>query len=239
MHIGISGPIASGKSTLARSLVAVFDLMEIKARITPFAEDLKWMASLYGDKEIISKLGMYFHNLGYGDDIIDAGIIQILFAMMMYPPDPIAVKKPRKLYQYLGTEAGRYTVDEDLWVNAVKRRIKDDNTNRYFISDDMRFTNESEAVDYHVNITVDSADGLEAYQARIASLPADYVANDHESENQQLSAPHYTLPTNFTTVEVVDLAKAINHQWRAKHYLTYGKEGKTVLTPFVKSKGFY
>ncbi len=236
MHIGISGPIASGKSTLARSLVAVFELMEIKARIVPFAEDLKWMVGLYGKEDIVKLLDRYFRNMGFDSDEIYMGIIQVLYAMMMYPP--VDGVKPRKLYQYIGTEAGRYTMDEDIWVDSVKMRINEDTVNRYFISDDMRFANESDAVNFHIAIVVDGESATSAYEARIAGLPADYVVNDHVSEKQQLTSPHYSIPANFTTVEVVDLAKAINHKWRSGHALTTDGAGNVIAVPFIKNRRY-
>ncbi len=218
MHIGISGPIASGKSTLAKSLQAVFDLMDIKTRIVPFAEDLKWMASLYGNKEIIRQLELYFRKLGFPNDVVDAGIIQVLYAMMLYPP--VDGVKPRKLFQYIGTEAGRYTVDENLWIKAVQQKIQTDSINKYFISDDLRFANEALAVHYHVQILTEGYTATAAYEARKTLFPQHYFFSDHESENDVLPPANYTIPTDFTTPQVIHLAKSINHVARSKVILT-------------------
>ena len=231
MHIGISGPIASGKSTLAKSLVAVFEVMDIKARIVPFAEDLKWMVGLYGKDTMLQDLRVFFRRLNYPEDVISHAMLNVLHAMIMYPP--VDGVKPRKLLQYIGTEVGRDVVDEDLWVSAVQQRIKGDSINQYFISDDLRFPNEAEAVDYHVQIVVDSDDGLsaKAYEARKAMYPPQYFASDHQSEQEQLPLPNYSLPANFTTVEVVRLAKAINHTHKAKGVFTADTHG--TLTPLL------
>ena len=218
MHIGISGPIAAGKSTLAKSLQAVFDLIDIKTRIVPFAEDVKWMASLYGDTEIIPKLRIYLRKMNYDELTVAHGIAEVLYAFMLYPP--VEGVKPRKLYQHIGTEAGRYTVDNDLWVKSVQARIKGDTYNTYFISDDVRFPNEALALDYHVRIALTSDAATEAYNARKALYPSEYFYNDHDSETETLPTPHYTIPTNFTTVEVIHLAKTINHFARKAIILT-------------------
>jgi hypothetical protein len=123
------------------------------------------------------------------------------------------------LYQYLGTEAGRYQVDKYLWINAVQQKIAE-STEKYFISDDLRFTNEAETVDFHVAITVDNEASKAAYEARKALYPAEYFFNDHESEQEVLPAPHYSIRTDFTTVDVIHLAKTINHKVRSTTVLT-------------------
>lgn len=218
MHIGISGPIASGKSTLGKDMKAVFELLGTPTRIVPFAEDLKWMASLYGSTEVIPQLRTYFMKLGYNELVAMHGIAEVLNAFMLYPP--VDGVKPRRLFQYIGTEAGRYTVDEDLWITAVQQKI-DESTETHFISDDLRFANEALSVDFHVRISVLGGVATErAYEARKALYPAEYFFSDHESEQEQLPTADYTIRTDFTTVDVIDLVKTINHKVRSQVVLT-------------------
>lgn len=219
MHIGISGPIASGKSTLGKSLKSVFELLDIPTRIVPFAEDLKWIASLQGNADVVPQLLRYFRMLDYDETTVWRGVAMVLNGFMLHPI--VDGLKPRKLYQYLGTEAGRNTVDEDLWINGVKRKINGDSITSYFISDDVRFCNETKALNYHVRISTNGTAAVEsAYEARKALYPPEYFFSDHQSENEVLPAADYVIPTNFTTVEVIDLAKHINHKVRSTVVLT-------------------
>lgn len=217
MHIGISGPIASGKSTLGKSMKAVFELLGTPTKIVPFAEDLKWMASLYGRDDVIAQLRTFFMKLGYNELTAMHGTAEVLNAFMLYPP--VDGVKPRRLYQYIGTEAGRYTVDEDLWITAVQQRI-DESTETHFISDDLRFENEAHAVDFHVQIFTDGSKATAAYEARKALYPPEYFFSDHESENELLVEPDYLIRTDFTTVDVIELVKTINHKVRSSIVLT-------------------
>lgn len=218
MHIGISGPIASGKSTLGKDMKAVFELLGTPTRIVPFAEDLKWMASLYGSTEVIPQLRTYFMKLGYNELTAMHGIAEVLNAFMLFPP--VDGVKPRRLFQYIGTEAGRYTVDKDLWITAVQQKINE-STEQLFISDDMRFPNEALAVDFHVRISVLGGVATEkAYEARKALYPVEYFYSDHDSEQEVLPTADYTIRTDFTTVDVIELVKTINHRIRSSVVLT-------------------
>jgi len=217
MHIGISGPIASGKSTLAKSLQSVFELMDIRARITPFAEDLKWMASLYGSPELIPQLLQAFRILNYDEVTVWKGVAKTLEAFLLYPP--VDGVKPRKLYQFIGAEMGRNTVDPELWIKAVQRRIRADKTHLYFISDDVRFYNEIQALDYHVHISIPD-NAMTLYEMRKSLFPPDHFFSDHESEQEILPAADYTIPINYTVDQLIHLAKSINHFQRKNVILT-------------------
>lgn len=232
MHIGISGPIASGKSTLGKDMKAIFELLGTPTRIIPFAEDLKWMASLYGRDDVIGQLSAYFRKLGYNELVAMHGIAEVLNAFMLFPP--VDGVKPRRLFQYIGTQAGRYTVDDDLWIKAVQQKI-DESIVTLFISDDLRFANEAQSVDFHVSISAyGSKEEAAAYEARKALYPAEYFFSDHESEQELLPAPDYSIPTNFTTVDVVDLVKTINHKQRSQHAVTQ-KDLPSAMQDFSKA----
>lgn len=215
LHIGISGPIASGKSTLAQSLKALFEFIGIPTRIVPFAEDLKWMASLHNVDDIIPLLLAYFRKLNYPEDKVWRGTAEVINALRLYPV--VENTKPRKLYQYLGTEVGRIAIDSDIWVKAVQHRIAGDGLHTYFISDDLRFINEAKSVDFHVHI--DTANS-KAYETRKATFPTEYVFDNHASEKEVLFAPHYTITTDFMIPDVIKLAQHVNHQARKNIVLT-------------------
>ena len=57
--------------------------------------------------------------------------------------------KDRKLLQFIGTEWGRNTIDPDIWVNLMKRRLEkiNDLTGGTFICTDCRFPNEWEVLE--------------------------------------------------------------------------------------------
>ena len=179
-HVGISGPIAAGKSTLAKGLVRILELMNKPSIVIPFASGLKYLGSLEDKPDAILAAYDYFMALGYSEDKALRAGLKLLNAYRIYPQ--VDGKKPRKLYQYIGTEVGRDEVAKDVWIKDVQKRIRELDSKPHFVfSDDMRFVNEGEAVDYHIGITMNTPSGKAAYNARKSLYPADYFHSNHQS----------------------------------------------------------
>lgn len=209
--IGISGPIGSGKSTLAQGMIAILKLMNRPSVIIPFASGLKELGALYNDPYRSNKAFDYFYDMSKSTKIASRATQKLLEAFREFPvQDGI---KPRKLYQYIGTEIGRDIVAKDIWIQDVIRRAKAlPNPPHFVIADDLRFVNESQAVDIHVHITMDTPLSKALYAARKALLPAEYFFNDHPSEKEQLLFANYTLELSYTPKQVIDLVLNItNH----------------------------
>lgn len=204
IHVGISGPIAAGKSTLARGLVDIFAVMSKKAAIIAFAAGLKYLATLYD--EGIYKAYQYFIDLGYTHEESLAATYKLVEGFIKYPV--LDGNKPRKLYQWIGTEVGRDTLDPDIWVKTVRREVEQGYLD-ILISDDLRFVNESKAVDIHVAITVPDNDPL--YNARKLQYPDDYFFSDHPSETERdmLFKPDFTIPIGYKVSDAIMLARKI------------------------------
>jgi hypothetical protein len=76
---------------------------------------------------------------------------------------------PRKILQLLGTEAGRFIIHDDIWINSMFSDYKPDTSN--WITTDTRFPNELEAVKERGGITI------------VVKRPeTDHLAGDHASE---------------------------------------------------------
>lgn len=208
--IGISGPIASGKSTLGRGLQRIFGLMHYRAEVIPFATGLKYLASLYDNPQQFTLAYQYFLDLGYSDGKAYHGTTMLLEAFDAYPI--VEGIKPRQLYQYIGTELGREAIDQDIWIKAVHQQIKNmGNKPHFVISDDMRFVNESNHVDYHIAITMNTPSAKAVYEARKSLFPKEYFFSEHKSEKERhlLRAPDFGVEADVATDGVVRLAENI------------------------------
>lgn len=107
----ISGKMGSGKTTTAEALARVFNANGIQ-----FPAMAKFADSLYA-----------MHNF--------------LLNFMERETGVPRAKKDGKLLQMLGTEWGRGTFGDDVWVNILKRRVEE-SIHQVFIVDDCRFPNE-------------------------------------------------------------------------------------------------
>lgn len=207
IHIGISGPIAVGKSTLSQGLVDVLAVMGKTAVVIPFASGLKYLASLRRSPDALVLCFDYMRDLGYDEDCALRASLRLLQAFYLYPATN---EKPRKLYQYIGTELGRNTVSSNIWIHDVQKRIRTlPNTPDVVISDDLRFENESRAVDFHIALTVNTQYGQDIYAARIKKYSPDYIHSDHVSEQNAhiLKPPHFTLEIDYTVSMLLDIAR--------------------------------
>jgi hypothetical protein len=114
MLIGIAGPKRSGKTTLAEGLCKVFSLEHHS-----FAGPIRaFVANI----------------LGY-----------TLEGLELRKEEPVVWldgKTPRQLMQTVGTEWGRVTVHDDLWVRSLLARVPAEGA----VISDVRFPNEAEAI---------------------------------------------------------------------------------------------
>jgi hypothetical protein len=211
--IGICGPIASGKSTLAHGLKGLMDFKGHNSRVMSLAKGVKYLAGLYDmyaqeqymfnttTITVHNQAYRYFNNLGYSPELSEQAANMLIEAFKKYPVK--AGIKPRELLQYIGTTIGRQTVDEYIWINALKkeaRRIKDI---QFVFIDDIRFLNESHLCDFLVRIDVDSNRDL--YDLRVNKLPAEYINNNHISEQSSLKPADYVIPVDYTLSQALDL----------------------------------
>lgn len=114
MLIGIAGPKRSGKTTLAEGLCKVFSLEHHS-----FAGPIRaFVASI----------------LGY--------TLEELEVRKEEPVVWLDGKTPRQLMQTVGTEWGRATVHDELWVRSLLARVPAEGA----VISDVRFPNEAEAI---------------------------------------------------------------------------------------------
>lgn len=217
--IGISGPIASGKSTLAIGLQELMTLRGHKSAVMSFAKGVKYLAGLYEYRakeheftfsaipSAHKEAYRYFNSLGYTPELSTKAADMLIEAFDRFPVK--AGIKPRELLQYIGTELGRQTVDEYIWITALKREARKSYRDYSFIViDDVRFLNETHFCDYLIRIDIDA--NRELYDLRVNNkLPANYIRNNHPSEQQQLRIPDYILPVDYTVSDVVALSRKI------------------------------
>ena len=114
--IGISGPAGSGKDTAAKLIKSLLPAMDYQ--LTSFADPLKIMLS--------KGLGITARQL-YGDEK------EVI--------DPRYGCTARHMMQTLGTEWGRNTIDQDIWVKSLENRINTLGGN--WIIPDVRFESEA------------------------------------------------------------------------------------------------
>lgn len=200
--IGISGPIASGKSTLAGHLNTTLS----NSFVIPFATGVYKLAALHNVVGSLYLIARYFEDLGVDPTISMKAAWMIEEAFKKYPTE--AGRKNRKLLQYIGTEVGREFVDKDIWIHALQTNASFyvDSKCEVIISDDMRFPNEAEFVDLHIAIDTESTDELIGrYLQRIQNFPKEYTYSNHASEQQVLPTPRYSIPIGFTNDDVLAL----------------------------------
>lgn len=119
--IGLAGPKGVGKSTFASNLVFEYyqEGLDSLVRVMSFATPLKQM------------LGCIVH-----EDYIKEDKERII---------PHLGVSARYCLQTLGTEWGRNTISNDIWVNLAKHRIEE-SPEQIFIIDDVRFDNEARMI---------------------------------------------------------------------------------------------
>src|SRR5689334_18835862 len=216
IHIGISGKIAAGKSTLAKSLKQIAMESGYACEIIPFATGVREVAALeeYNDIERRARITNLFYSWGY-DYNLSLGAAELVDAYMRQYPSEEG-KKNRRLLQSIGTEVGRNNVDRDIWIRRIQLLFRRDVD--FVISDDLRFDNEAMAVDVHVGIDVQATfDGYQQWNERIGKFGADYTFSAHASETALTLRPMLVLPTNFTQESVIALFEQLDHVRRLRY----------------------
>jgi hypothetical protein len=117
--VGITGTAGSGKTTVARIMCDRYDFSRVR-----LAEPIKKMARA----------------LGLTHDQVDGPLKEI-------PLDELCGKTPRYVMQTLGTEWGRRTIGEDIWVRVAQKEIGRLVSNGVsVVVDDVRFPDEAEMI---------------------------------------------------------------------------------------------
>jgi hypothetical protein len=153
MMIGIVGSgVRSGKSTAANA---------IGGTIAPMAATFKRMLAV----------------LLRDCHISDERIHEYLYGALKEDIIPELGVSGRYLMQTLGTDWGRNTVDEDLWIKVWV--LKNQHTQGTVVCDDVRFQNE-----------VDHLRESGARVLKVVGQDTSTEANSHESEGQPLEVDH-------------------------------------------------
>ena len=161
--IALTGAKTVGKTTIAKAAQA----WAINSKIVSFATPIK---------EMLWQMGVPYESLNGNDKEV---II-----------DPLG-KSGRELMQSLGTEWGRKTINEHIWVFAMQKQIER-MSEEIIIIDDLRFPNEANWVLVNDGIIIElKRDGIEC--------------NDNHSSEQPL-------PKQFITqsIDTTDLEDGIN-----------------------------
>lgn len=207
IHIGISGKIGAGKSTLAASLKQLAIESGYACEIVSFAYGVREVAALEQHVARKSALVNLFHSYGYDYETSSVGARLADAYMRKYPT--ITNTKNRRLLQSIGTEVGRMAIDEDIWIKRTHYMFRGYPLD-FGISDDLRFDNEAMAVDIHVGITIDGVEQSSVYLERIGAFGADYTNNNHASEQSLTLPPLFTIPIGFTQEDVLRLFEKVD-----------------------------
>lgn len=201
LHVGISGPIAAGKSTLAQRLQQKARDVGYAAEIVPFASGIREIIATEGNPARVIMIATMIANWGWDYTQAHLAAIRIDECMIQYPSTPGV--KNRRLLQLIGTEVGREFISSDFWIYRAQQIIRSHNGGiiDFAFSDDVRFDNEAMAVDVHIGITL-TPSRFECYHQRLAAFGADYTFNQHASERSLTLPPLFTLPVCFTDNEV-------------------------------------
>lgn len=152
MIIGISGYARAGKDEIAKILVEEFDfkriafadkLREVLYQLNPIVrgrvDNQGYWDIIGGGEQVSSQLMPFINHYSYVQDVIDQygwdG-----YKETEYGPEI------RRLLQRLGTEAGRNTLWDSIWVDAA---LKDYKPGDRLVVPDMRFPNEFDAIKAH------------------------------------------------------------------------------------------
>ena len=149
------------------------------------SEAVKFMRENYGDKIALVKFAQPLY------DIQEAVYDRISQAYSR----PESFIKDRKLLQWLGTEWGRGTISETLWVDIWKAEVRDQlKLGKIVVCDDVRFDNEAEALRemggklIQINSNrnkerIDTASGIPQHASENGIKPklVDFVVNNDET----------------------------------------------------------
>lgn len=194
IHIGISGPIGAGKSTLAKALHTRAIDQGFNSAIIPFAYGIRELVALEGVEHRRFEIAHKLHDWGYSFTTASTAASMIDEYMKQYPTGK---EKNRRLLQSVGTEVGRHYLGEDAWIIRTQQLARKYEALDFLFTDDLRFNNEALAVDVHIAIDVSNS---QMYRTRLQALGADYTYSNHESERSLTLPALFTIPAEFTDV---------------------------------------
>ena len=178
MIVGLSGFARSGKDTFAERLVEKHGFIRIA-----FADKLRDF--LYALNPIV----IGWDRDGHGNTVKVYTLLQEVideYGWNGYKETPYG-NEMRRLLQRLGTEAGRETLWDTIWIDAA---LKDLDEHKNYVITDARFLNEFEAIRW----AADRQDHVCAI-VRI-ERPGVGPANDHASEMEALQYDQFDLTVN-------------------------------------------
>lgn len=206
--IGISGPIASGKSTLAKALCEYLQELDVQVSIIPLARAVRDVAALevYDENKRTRALFDLFNSWGYNSSIATSAVNATNSAFKTYPS--VVGQKNRRLLQTIGIEVGRMILGEDVWIKRMLNAGKDFDI---VISDDLRFDNEASVADCHVGIDVTVDESF--YRNNLQQISAnnkEYGFSDHISERSLTKKPDILVPVGFSENHIADVVRHVN-----------------------------
>jgi hypothetical protein len=213
LKVGISGPIASGKSTLSKMLQQRARDNGFTAEIIPFAREVKMIAATENNAARVIIMASLFTQWGYDSTKAHMAAIMIDQYMRDYPSIPGV--KNRRLLQYIGTEVGRDFLHKDIWIYRVQEAAKLYPVLDFLFSDDLRFNNEAFAVDVHINIVTPEV-LWDCYAKQKGLFTKSYLYNDHPSEQEHLMPAFFTIPVCFIDKDVNNLFYQLNEVRRLR-----------------------
>lgn len=188
MLVGISGPIASGKTTLATKLSH-----NLNGEVGSFASNLKQLCSLQQEQADFWRVYDLLRDWHICKE--DAGDLtdQVFDAFICYPT--IDGIKNRRLLQVVGTDIFR-AYKENFWIDLFLQQNK--NKPLVFV-DDVRFDNEVDILDFHIRIDTNKFPLY--YEINKSHFSLTYFGQ-HSSENGITKPANYIIDVGFTDIEV-------------------------------------
>lgn len=208
--IGISGPIAAGKTTLAKALV---DRCVLPAKLVSFSSGLKLLVHTVSDnrdkpKDLLIQMVYLFLSTYTKKE----GTI-FLVELANHIVDTILDDdlNLRQLYQYIGTDVIRDRLDSSFWINYVQSVNGD---NLVWITDDVRFDNEAASLNFHISIDVTADYDLYMRRLRVQNILKGDGFINHKSERALSVYPDMKVPINYNLVE---LCQQLNRRFSIFH----------------------
>lgn len=208
IHVGISGAIASGKTTLAESLAKLATDQDYKTQIVGFATGVKELAAIMDIQALRDKIQSWGHSAYKSRE----AAYMIANAQQLLPTTPGI--KNRKLLQFIGSQVGRGYLGLDTWIRHTNDLIMPDVD--FVFTDDVRFDNEAQSVDAHVGITVQGDTSFILYEKRVKEAGYEYTYADHDSERSLTLSPRFIIPIGFNQAHVRTLFELIKVSYGTK-----------------------
>lgn len=191
--VGLTGLKGSGKDTAAKILKAAG------------YEEVKMAAGLKG----MIRSFLYYQG-------VDSLIVERMIEgdLKELPSIYLGGKSPREFMQLLGTEFGRKLIDEDLWVDAWKRRVAGVEKT---VTTDIRFPNEAKALAdaggklYRIERdTNENEYSLHESEQHIPNLPVSAIIDNHGSVEDLHQEMIYRFLGDKSANEIIDIKATMN-----------------------------